>query len=97
MEEHVAEVKKLMDTAQRELYRAQEKKYRADNTERENARRRDEHYPVGENVLLPPALNQGEGAARLRAAPARARRGRLSINTPMPGTPPSTSAEVPYA
>ena len=35
------------------------------------------------HVFLPPALNQGEGAARLRAAPARARRGRLSINTPM--------------
>ena len=33
--------------------------------------------------LLPPALNQGEGAARLRAAPARARRGRLSIKAPM--------------
>ena len=33
--------------------------------------------------FLPPALNQGEGAARLRAAPARARRGRLSIKTPM--------------
>ena len=30
-------------------------------------------------AFLPPALNQGEGAARLRAAPARARRGRLSI------------------
>ena len=39
---------------------------------------------------------QGEGAARLRAAPARARRGPLSINTPTPGTPPSTW-EVPYA
>ena len=34
MEEHVAEVKKMMDTAQRELYRAKEK-YRSDNTERE--------------------------------------------------------------
>ena len=33
--------------------------------------------------FLPPALNQGEGEACLRAAPARARRGRLSINTPM--------------
>ena len=44
MEEHVAEVKKLMDTAQRELHRAKEKYYRRDNTERENARRRDEHY-----------------------------------------------------
>ena len=51
MEEHVAEVKKLMDTAQRELYRAQEK-YRKDNTERGNAKRRDEHYLVGEKVLF---------------------------------------------
>ena len=33
--------------------------------------------------FLPPALNQGEGAARLRAAPARARRGRLSVKTLM--------------
>ena len=43
------------------------------------------HYcaPYGGFSLLPPALNQGEGAARLRAAPARARRGRLSIKTPM--------------
>ena len=32
---------------------------------------------------FPPVLNQGKGAARLRAAPARARQGRLSINTPM--------------
>ena len=44
--------------------------------------------------LFAPALNQAEGAARLRAAPARARRGRLSINTPMPGTPPSTWANL---
>jgi hypothetical protein len=51
MEEHVAEVKKMMDTAERELYRAKEK-YRADNTERENAKRRDEHYLVGEKVLF---------------------------------------------
>ena len=51
IEEHVAEVKKLMDTAQRELYRAKEK-YRKDNTERENAKRRDEHYSVGERVLF---------------------------------------------
>ena len=34
-------------------------------------------------LFLPLALNQGEGAARLRVAPARARRGRLSIKTPM--------------
>ena len=47
----MAEVKKLMGTAQRELYRAKEK-YRSDNTERENARRRDEHYLVGEKVLF---------------------------------------------
>jgi len=40
--------------------------------------------------LVAPRAQQGEGAARLRAAPARARRGRLSINTPMLGTPPST-------
>ena len=51
MEEHVAEAKKLVDTAQRELYRAQET-YRADNTERENAKRRDEHYLIGEKVLF---------------------------------------------
>ena len=38
--------------------------------------------------LLLPALNQGEGAARLRAAPARARRGWLSIKTgPSPRDP----------
>ena len=47
IEEHVAEVKKLMDTAQRELYKAKEK-CRSSNTERENAKRRDEHYLVGE-------------------------------------------------
>ena len=29
--------------------------------------------------LIAPRAQQGEGAARLRAAPARARRGRLSI------------------
>ena len=51
MEEHVAEVKKLMEIAQRELLRAKEK-YRKDNTERENAGRRDEHYLVGEKVLF---------------------------------------------
>ena len=51
MEEHVAEMKKLMETAERELLRAKEK-YRNDNTERENARRRDEHYLVGEKVLF---------------------------------------------
>ena len=44
-------MKKLMDTAERELLRAKEK-YRNDNTERENARRRDEHYLVGEKVLF---------------------------------------------
>ena len=49
MEEHVAEVKKLMDIAQRELFKAKEK-CRSDNTERENAKRRDEHYLVGEKV-----------------------------------------------
>ena len=43
------EVKKRMDTAQRELFRAKEK-CRSDNTERKNAKRRDEHYLVGENV-----------------------------------------------
>ena len=47
----MAEVKKLMGTAQKELYRAQEK-YRAGNTERENARRRDEHHLVDEKVLF---------------------------------------------
>jgi len=47
MEEHVAEAKKLMGTAQKELYSAQEK-YRADNTERENAKRRDENDLLGE-------------------------------------------------
>ena len=51
MEEYLAEVKKLLGTAQRDLYRAQEK-YRADNTERKNAKRRDEYYPIGENVLF---------------------------------------------
>ena len=48
------EVKKRMDTAQRELFRAKEK-CRSDNTERqkrENATRRDEQYLVGEKVLL---------------------------------------------
>ena len=47
-EEHVAEVKKPMGTAQRELHRAKEKYRRKDNTERrdENARRRDERYLV---------------------------------------------------
>ena len=42
-EEHVAEVKKLVDTAQRELSKGKGK-YRSDNTERENAKRRDENY-----------------------------------------------------
>ena len=42
--------------------------------------------------FLPPALNQGEGAERFRAAPARAWRGWLLVNTPMPGTPPFTWA-----
>ena len=51
MEEHVAEVKKLMDTAQRELLEAK-KKCRANNTERENSKRRDEHYLVGEKMLF---------------------------------------------
>ena len=51
MKERAAEAKKLMNTAQRELYRAQEK-YRAGNMERENARRRDAHYRVGETVLF---------------------------------------------
>jgi len=45
MEEHVAAVKKLMDTAQRELLEAKEK-CRANNTERETAKRRDDHYFV---------------------------------------------------
>ena len=40
-----------METAERELYRSKEK-YRKDNTERENAARRDEHYLVGERVLF---------------------------------------------
>ena len=40
-----------MDTAQRELLKAKEK-CRSDNTERENAKRRDEHYLVGEKVLF---------------------------------------------
>ena len=47
----MAEVKKLMDTAQRELYRAKEK-YRTDNTEREKTKRRDERYLAGEKVLF---------------------------------------------
>ena len=42
--------------------------------------------------LIAPRAQQGEGAERLRAAPARARRGRLSIKTPMTGTPSSTWA-----
>ena len=55
-------------------------------------------YADGHSQLFAPRAQQGEGAARLRAAPARARRGRLSIKkTPMTGTPPSTWAEVPYA
>ena len=59
MEEHVAEVKKLMDTARRELFRAKET-CRSDNTERENAKRRDEHYLVGEKVLFYNRLVGGE-------------------------------------
>ena len=59
LDEHVAEVKKLMDTAQRELVRAKEK-YRQDNTERENAKRRDEHYLVGEKLLFYNRLVGGE-------------------------------------
>jgi len=59
MEEHVAEVKKLMDIAQRELFRANEK-CRKDNTERESAVRRDEHYLVGKKVLFYNRLVGGE-------------------------------------
>ena len=55
----MAEAKKLMGTAQKELYSAQEK-YRADNTERENATRRDEHYLEGEKVLFYNSLVGGE-------------------------------------
>ena len=40
-----------MGITQRELFRAKEK-YCKDNTERENAVRRDEHYLVGEKVLF---------------------------------------------
>ena len=51
--------------------------------------------------IFAPRAQQGEGAARLRAAPARARRGRLSIfdKTPMTGTPSSTGlpGAAPYA
>ena len=44
-----------------------------------------------EETFIAPRAQQGEGAARLRATPARARRGRLSMKeTPMTGTPPST-------
>ena len=70
MEEYVAEVKQLMDTAQRELYKAQEK-YRKDNMERENAKRRDEHYLVGGKVLFYNRLvgdEQDPSKLKLRAA-----------------------------
>ena len=45
---------------------------------------------------LPPALNQGEGAARLRAVPARARRSRLSKSGRVvsPASPASVSTVV---
>ena len=43
---------------------------------------------VDDSGLFAPRAQQGESAARLRAAPARARRGRLSIKkTPMIDTP----------
>ena len=44
-------MKKLMDTAQRELLKAKVK-CRSDNTERENAKRRDDHYLVGGKLLF---------------------------------------------
>ena len=59
MEERVAEVKEFMATAQRELYRAQEK-CRVDNTERKNAKRRDGHYLVGKKILPYNRLVGGE-------------------------------------
>ena len=45
---------------------------RTTNTARPHSRRR-------RGPVVAPRAQQGEGAARLRAAPARARRGRLSI------------------
>ena len=60
-----------METAERELYRAKEK-YRKDNTERENAKRRDEHYLVGEKVLCYNRLvgdEQDPSKLKLRTAP----------------------------
>ena len=44
-------------------------------SERDFTRGRQATWPP----LIAPRAQQGEGAARLRAAPARARRGRLSI------------------
>ena len=51
----MAEVKKLMGTAQRELLKAKGK-CRSDNTERKNAKRRDEDYLVGRRCYFTIAL-----------------------------------------